>query len=482
MKKTIIALFVSLAPCTAALSQTAQAAADDPIVMTIAGTPVPRSEFEYFYNKNNTDGVIDRKSVEDYVDLFINYKLKVQAALDAHIDTTTAFRREFAKYRDQQVRPTFVTDEDVVEEARGVYERTKESIGPRGLIRPAHILLRIGQQAKPEEVEAAHVRIDSIYQALLQGADFSDLATRLSQDPGSARNGGLLGWFGPNQLLKEFEEAAYALQPGEMSAPVQTAAGWHIIRMDSRKQLEPFDSLKTNIIRYIEQRNARENIAQRHINGIVEASNGTLTADDVLQQRTDSLTAHNLEMRYLIKEYHDGLLWYEISDRTVLTPATKDEAALAAYFKAHRKKYVWDEPRFKGMAYHVKDQADVKAVQRCVKGLKFDEWNEALRRTFNSDSVLRIRVERGLFKKGDNPLVDRNVFKQQDAVVTPAKDYPIDATYGKVIKKPEDYTDVRGLVTADLQEEMERQWVADLRQRYTFTVDQNVLKTVNNHE
>lgn len=68
-----------------------QAQTNDPIVMTIAGTPVPRSEFEYSYNKNNTDGVIDKKSVDEYVDLFVNYKLKVQAALDARIDTTTAY-------------------------------------------------------------------------------------------------------------------------------------------------------------------------------------------------------------------------------------------------------------------------------------------------------------------------------------------------------------------------------------------------------
>ena len=69
----------------------------DPVIMTVAGVDVPRSEFEYSYNKNNTDGVIDKKTVEEYVELFVNYKLKVQAALDARLDTTTAFRQEFAR-------------------------------------------------------------------------------------------------------------------------------------------------------------------------------------------------------------------------------------------------------------------------------------------------------------------------------------------------------------------------------------------------
>ena len=110
--------------------------ANDPIIMTVAGTPVLRSEFEYSYNKNNTDGVIDKKTVEEYVDLFINYKLKVQAALDARIDTTQAFRSEFAQYRDQQLVPSFVTDEDMLEEAHKVYDETKKDIGPDGLIQP----------------------------------------------------------------------------------------------------------------------------------------------------------------------------------------------------------------------------------------------------------------------------------------------------------------------------------------------------------
>ena len=201
-----------------------------------------------------------------------------------------------------------------------------------------------------------------------------------------------------------------------------------------------------------------------------------------MEQRADSLSAVDPEMRYLIKEYHDGLLLYEISNQTIWDKAAKDEEALSSYFKKNKKKYKWDEPRFKGMAYHVKQQSDVKAVANCVKKLKFDEWNEALRKTFNNDSIIRIRVEKGLFKKGDNKLIDREVFKVNDTKVDSVKGYPIDATYGKLIKKPQDYTDVRPLVTADLQDELERLWVADLRKRYSFSVNEEVLKTVNKHE
>jgi peptidyl-prolyl cis-trans isomerase SurA len=90
-------------------------------------------------------------------------------------------------------------------------------------------------------------------------------------------------------------------------------------------------------------------------------------------------------------------------------------------------------------------------------------------------------VEKGIFKRGDNALIDREVFKR-DTTVTSLEDYPIDAVYGKILKKgPEDYTDVRGLVVADYQEELEREWVAALRRKFTFSVNKDVLKTVNTH-
>ena len=467
-------------------SVAAVAQKNDPVIMTVNGVDVPRSEFEYSYNKNNADGVIDKKTVEEYVDLFINYKLKVAAALDARLDTLTSFKQEFAMYRDQQVRPAMVTDADVLNEAREIYDRTKEAIGTKGLILPAHILIRVSSNASQQEEDKARIRIDSVYQALLGGADFAELAKKVSDDRGSASNGGELSWIGPNQTLKEFEDAAYALQKGEMSKPVLSPVGFHIIQMKDRKQLEPFDSLRNTIIRGIEQRGIRNQIAEQKVKQIVEQSGGATTPEMVMNTAADSLSEVDPEMKYLIQEYHDGLLLYEVSNREVWEKAAKDEAGLAAYFKDHKKDYAWSEPRYKGMAYHVKTKADVKAVKNCVKKLPFDQWAEALRQTFNPDSVIRIRVEKGLFKAGDNRVVDSLVFKVTPGPkAKPAKlaDYPIDAVYGKKLKKgPEDYTDVRGQVTEDYQNMLEKAWVYDLRRRYKYSVNQEILKTVNKHQ
>ncbi len=453
----------------------------DPVIMTVNGQPVLRSEFEYSYNKNNSEGVIDKKTVDEYVDLFINYKLKVIAALDEKYDTLKSFKKEFAQYRDQQLRPMLVTDADVEAEAHRIYDETVKRIGPDGLVQVSHILLRLNQQAPDSEVAAAKVRIDSIYKALKAGADFAELAKKVSEDPGSARQGGLLPFVQRGQFVKEFEDVAFSLQPGQMSDVVQTAYGFHIIKVMEKKMLEPFEFHHDNIIRFIEQRNLRDRIAEQKVDELVKASNGTKTKEQIMDEKADELSAKDMELKYLIQEYHDGLLLYEISNKLVWDKAAKDDSGLANFFKKNKKRYEWDEPRFKGMAFHVKDEADVQAVKDCVKKLPFDKWAEKLRSTFNNDSVLRIRVEKGIFKKGDNALVDSVIFKK-DTTVTKVKDYPIDGVYGKVLKKrPEDYTDVRGLVVADYQEALEKEWVAELRKKYLFTVNKEVLETVNKH-
>ena len=380
MRKTLVSIL-----CAFAI--TAGAQTSDPVVMTINGQNVTRSEFEYSYNKNNGDEVIEKTTVEQYVPLFVNYKLKVAAALDARLDTLASFKAEFAKYRDQQVRPTIVTSEDVENEARKIYDDRQKMIGDKGLIRPAHILIRLSQKASSAAQDSAKARIDSIYACLRSGADFADLATRLSQDPGSAKRGGLLPWICIGQTLKEFEDVAFSLNKGEMSEPFLSPVGYHIVKMTDRKQLEPYDSLRANIITFIEKRNLRDAIAQRKVSEMVKSSNGQLTAAEIMQQRADSLAKADEAMKYLIQEYHDGLLLFEVSNREVWEKAAADSVGQMKWYKKYRKK-----------------------------------------------------------------------------------------RYGK--KK---YEEVKAAVTADLQDELEKRWVAALRKRYDVVIYDEVLKTVNKH-
>ena len=478
MKKIVLS-FIALLQCTVLLAQTKS----DPVIMTINGQAVPRSEFEYSYNKNNGADVIDKKTVDEYVDLFINYKLKVCAALDARLDTMKSFRDEYTMYRDQQVRPTMVTDADVLVEARKVYDRAKEQIGSRGLILPAHILIQVPTQATLIEQNKAKTRIDSVYRALKGGADFAEMAKNVSDDKGTGARGGLLPyWIGPGQTFKEFEDVAYSLQKEEMSQPFLSPVGWHVVLMKDRKQLEPFDSLKTQIVKSIEQQGIRDRIAQERVSQKVTLSDGALTAQMVMDDRADSLAKVSPEMKYLMQEYHDGLLLYEISKREVWDKAAKDDAGLDSYFKDHKNDYVWDGPRYRGIAYFVRDKKDIKSVKKCVKGLSFGQWTDALRHTFNQDSVKQVQAQVGIFKLGDNSLVDKEVFKVAGKVVDIPEDYPYAAVYGKKLKRPESYVDVRSDVLNDYQDMLEKAWVYDLRQRYKFSVNQDVLKTVNKHQ
>ena len=456
-------------------------AQNDPTIMTINGQPVSRSEFEYSYNKNNSEGVIDKKSVNEYVDLFINYKLKVQAAMDAHLDTLPSFKAEFLQYRDQQIRPMVIDDKDVEAEAHKIYNETRQRVcSTGGLVKPAHILIRMGQKATADEQNRARLKADSVYQALRKGASFSDLAQKCSDDKGTAVRGGVLSWISKGQTVKAFENAAFSMKIGELSKPVQSEFGYHIIKLMGKQDFFPYDSVKNDIHRFIDARGIRERIIDEKLDSICKSS-GQPTKEAVLDQMTAKATSSDEKLKYLVQEYHDGLLLYEISNRLVWDKAAKDEKALAAYFAKNKKKYNWEQPRFKGIAYHVKNAADVAAVKKAVKGKPFDEWGDVLRTTFNADSVTRIRVEKGIFKQGDNALVDNRVFKK-DVKVDPVKDYPIDATYGKVLKKgPQEYSDVKALVVADYQEQLEKEWVAQLRKKYKFVVNQDVLATVNKH-
>lgn len=472
--------FKSLLAAMLIVASSAGAQTADPVVMTINGNPVLRSEFEYSYNKNNSETVVDKKSVADYVPLFVNYKLKVLAAEAAGIDTTSAFRKEFLSYRDQQVRPSFINDDDVEAEARKIYKETQTRIDSNGgLVRPSHILLMLKQNATQAEQDAAKLRADSIYTALVKGANFADLARRLSDDKGSASRGGDISWVQKGQTVKEFEDVVFAMKKGELSKPFLSPFGYHIVKLMDKQNFFPYDTLRADIRRFIDQRGLRDHIVSQKLDSLAKAAQPATTVQSLLDKRADEMAAKDSALRNLIREYHDGLLLYEISNRLVWDKAAKDEAGLAAFFKKNRKRYAWTEPRFKGIAYNCKNAADVEAVKRSIKKVDFDDWAETLRKQFN-DSTLRIKVVKGIFKKGDNALVDREIF-QVDTTYTAPKGYEHTAVFGKKLKAPKTYDDVRELVVADYQEYLEKQWIANLRKQYPVVLNEEALATVNKH-
>ncbi len=455
-------------------------AQDDPIIMRIAGQPVTRSEFEYNYNKNNTENVIDRKDLEEYVQLFINYKLKVKAAEDARMDTAQSYRDEFRTYRDQQIRPLLVPEGAEEREVRAYYDGMLQQLGGRDLRLPAHIFLRVPQKSTAEEQAVKKTRIDSIYQALLGGADFASLAKSCSEDPQSAMRGGELTWFGPGQLVKEFEDVMYALKKGEMSAPFLSPVGYHIVVLKDTKQLEPYDTLAPQIRRYLESRGLADKLAQQATDSLAKLRG--LTTEQLLDAETERLCAQDMELKYLVQEYHDGLLLYEISKTRIWDPAAADTLALQNYFNLNKKKYAWDTPHFYGMPYFTREKADVKAVKKLLKKVDESRWTQTVRDAFNKDSVT-VRMEQPrLFAIGESAVVDSLVFKQKTGKQRVRKDFPNTAVVGRKLKTgPQKWTDVGTQVVSDYQNECDQKFVEELRRRYPVIVYQDVLSTVNQH-
>lgn len=457
--------------------------AQNPVLMTVNGKDVTRAEFEYAYNKNNSvEGAVEQKTVDEYVDMFINYKLKVAEAESLKLDTMKSFIDEFHTYRDMQLTPHLVDQVFIDSVARSLYDRQVEAIGGKDLLDCSHILLIVKQTATDEEKQNAATRADSIYQALVGGADFAEMAKKVSQDPGSANNGGQLPTIYPGMTIKEFEDMAYSLQAGEMSKPFLTPVGYHIIKMKERKQLDSFEILYPTIVAALKRQNIEEASAQAKIEKLI-AETGK-TREEILLAVLDEQKKDNPDLEYLVQEYHDGLLLYEVAKTHVWDAAAEDTEALARTFKKNKKQYAWTEPRFSGFVISGKTEKDAKAAQKLLKkGLpEGKDLRTYLKETVNKDSVVVSVSGPYLAKKGENATIDNLIFGDKNREIRPVrKNYDYTVVAGKKQKQPKTYLDVKSEVTNDLQKVLEDEWVAELRKKFKFSVNKNVLKTVNNH-
>ena len=481
MMKTIPIYEMLRTCCMVALSSFSLVgfAQSDPVIMTINGKDITRSEFEYSYNKNNSDGVIDKKSIEEYIPLFIDFKLKVAAAEDAGYDTLTSIQKELRSYREEMLLPTIIDKDFIEKEARETYNNTAARFEGQDVLTASHILIRMSPNATQEQQDAAKIRIDSIYRAIQNGGDFAELARKSSEDSGSAAKGGLLGQFGKGMMIPDFEKAAFAMKKGEICAPFKSTVGWHIIRMEDRHPFEPYEYHRDNIIKFLEQRGINEASANYHVDSIAKARN--VSRDAVVSELFEKMIANDSELKFLSQEYYDGTLMYEICKNQIWEVASNDEEGIARFYAKNKKNYTWDAPRFKGIVINAKQQSVIDGAKKLLKKEKDDaKWGKMMVDTYNTDSVMNVRIEHGVYQKGDSHNVDVLMFGEGEEL-KPLKDYPFVGTYGKVLKKPQSYKDVRGQISADYQSAVEKEWVGELRKKYTFSVNEDVQKTVNQH-
>ena len=225
MKKNLIPISV----LALAMFASANAKEKNPVVMTINGQDVTRAEFEYFYNKNNEQDVAEEKTFDEYVELFVNYKLKVQEALSRGVDTTKAYIDELAGYRKQLAEPYLYSPEWKKQAVQEILDNKKYEV------RAAHILISLEENATPQKVAEAQAKLDSVKMQLAAGASFDSLARVVSQDPSAAHNGGDLGYFGPMQMVYPFEEAAFSTPVGQI-AECRSQFGLHLLKIIDRRE------------------------------------------------------------------------------------------------------------------------------------------------------------------------------------------------------------------------------------------------------
>ncbi len=201
--------------------------AQDEILMTIGDRKITRSEFERIYHKNNSSTTYENKSPKEYLDLFINFKLKVIEAENNGYDTMSKFTTELAGYRDQLAKP-YLQDKGQIEVLLNeAYRRTITEVNA------SHIALKVPAGATPADTAEIYNKIMNIRNRILAGESFEDMAVAYSDDRNAIYNKGNIGWFSAFRMVYPFEEAAYTTPVGQISMPFRTRFGYHIIRTNA---------------------------------------------------------------------------------------------------------------------------------------------------------------------------------------------------------------------------------------------------------
>ncbi len=207
-------------------------AQSDPTIMTINDKKITQSEFLQIYLKNNPNPKYDKQALDEYMDLFTKFKLKVAEAEALGYDTIPKLVRELDGYKKQLSLPYLIDsakNEELIKEA---YERTKHEV------RASHILIKLNPGASPQDTLRAYNHLLSLKKRIEAGEDFSMIAQGKggSEDPSVSSNGGDLGFFTAFQMVYPFEEAAFTTPVGKVSNPFRTRFGYHILKVTDKRE------------------------------------------------------------------------------------------------------------------------------------------------------------------------------------------------------------------------------------------------------
>jgi peptidyl-prolyl cis-trans isomerase SurA len=202
-------------------------------LMTIGNEDIFADEFLHLLNKNrqfqDKENKISPEGFDENLDLFIGYKLKVKEAENMGLDTLEEFRREYEVFKEDLIQPYLIKNSLQQGELVKAYNRMNE------VVNASHILLQFPSNASREDTIAVYSMAQKLKAEAEAGADFGELALEYSEDPSVQDNKGNLGYFTSLQMVYPFEDAAFELEIGEISDPILTNFGYHVIKLENRK-------------------------------------------------------------------------------------------------------------------------------------------------------------------------------------------------------------------------------------------------------
>ncbi len=602
------------------------------ILISIDEYQISKSEFERIYKKNNqalTDD-LETKSPKEYLEMYIDFKLKVIEAMKLKMDTATAFKKELAGYRTELAAPYLTDmkyDEALIKE---LYNRMKKEINA------SHILFRIKDGAGNEEEQAvlqkaekvrleilngkdfneaafeysedpsaksnkgnlgyfsafqmvtpfenkafntpvgnvsepvrttfgyhlikvhdirlnqgeikvAHImkmfpregefdktaikaEIDSVYAKLLKGANFEEMVKQHSDDKRSAADKGEMPWFSSNQMIPEFAGPAFSLKNnGDFTSPVETPYGYHIIKRIGHRPVPSFDEMRANIEErikkdperssstkkvFIEKLKKEYNFseASKNISRInplnvdnkinenplmftidekqfllndfkqyllnENVKNGTFsdyyhpwTEYEIIQMEDARLEEKHPDFKYLMQEYHDGLLFFNIMEEKIWKHAAEDSIGLEKFYAENKSRFLWEE-RFKGLIITCNTNGVREEAENYFDAQLSPEEVEDLL----NNGQKQIEIKQGTWEKGDNPVIDYFVWNAQ---TTPGFDPELTFIRGNIIDpEPKSLNEAKGFYISAYQDYIEKTWIKSLRKKYKVKINRKLLKTV----
>ena len=506
--------FLCIIGCCLAVHICAQ---QDALLLRINHEPVMRSEFETAYKKYSSSNS-NNEEIKDFLPLFIDDQLKIAEAKALGLNTTPDFRAKVEGYI--ETLQIALSDDKNMPDVSSYKEQFKAPLSSKRFL-IMQIYKSVPQNGSTVELQKIDQLMHRLYSELTTNpkANFEDYVEAYSDDKSRLE-------FTRTETELEFEEHVFAMQEGEISIPFFTPQGIHIVKVLGIKDGLSDGEYKRMLQNRIKKRYkneadavflqklketynyipAADNIKELlhsgttekelfHLNGKVytgvdfrcfAASNPkglkrqfndfvTKSLVDCEKKEPEILSVEPL---LLVKAYENALLLSEITRWEVSDPA-QDRAGLSAYFSVNKKKYRWARPRFKGVVLHTQDKNIISEAKRIVKKKPFGEWGAFIEEYFNLGVLPQVQVEQGIFAEGDHAYVDRQVFKNKQA--QPLSSFPFTALIGKKVKGPESYEEVLTSLISDYEKFLETRWVKRLHKAYRVEINEEVLKTVNNH-